>query len=57
MPGKSGKEAFSWGKRGRLGWLRRKLLQETEMEKLETLKDLSRSVPIFQNRYFKPTLI
>ena len=45
MPGKSGKEAFSWGKRGRLGWLRRKLLQETE--KLETLKDLSRSVPIF----------
>ena len=29
MPGKSGKEAFSWGKRGRLGWLRRKLLQET----------------------------
>lgn len=47
MPGKSGKEAFSWGKRGRLGWLRRKLLQETEMEKLETLKDLSRSVPIF----------
>lgn len=46
MPGKSGKEAFSWGKRGRLGWLRRKLLQETEMEKLETLKDLSRSVPI-----------
>ena len=20
MPGKSGKEAFSWGKRGRLGW-------------------------------------
>lgn len=43
MPGKSGKEAFSWGKRGRLGWL----LQETEMEKLETLKDLSRSVPIF----------
>ena len=26
MPGKSGKEAFSWGKRGRLGWLRRKLL-------------------------------
>ena len=32
MPGKSGKEAFSWGKRGRLGWLRRKLLQETEME-------------------------
>lgn len=43
MPGESGKEAFSWGKRGRLGWL----LQETEMEKLETLKDLSRSVPIF----------
>ena len=31
MPGESGKEAFSWGKRGRLGWLRRKLLQETEM--------------------------
>ena len=47
MPRKSGKEACSWGKRGRLGWLRRKLLQETEMEKLETLKDLSRSVPIF----------
>ena len=47
MPGKSGKEAFSWGKRGRLGWFRRKLLQETEMEKLETLKDLSRSVPFF----------
>lgn len=47
MPGKSGKEVFSWGKRGRLGWLRRKLLQETEMEKLETLKDLSRSVPFF----------
>ena len=47
MPGKSGKEAFSLGKRGRLGWLWRKLLQETEMEKLETLKGLSRSVPIF----------
>ena len=54
MPGKSGKEAFSWGKRGRLGWLRRKLLQETEMEKLETLKDLSRSVPIFFFFLFQP---
>ena len=53
MPGKSGKEAFSWGKRGRLGWLRRKLLQETEMEKLETLKDLSRSVPIFSKYIFQ----
>lgn len=50
MLGKSGKEAFSWGNvrgGGRLGWLRRKLLQETEMENLETLKDLPRSVPIF----------
>ena len=53
MSGKSGKEAFSWGKRGRLGWLRRKLLQETEMEKLETLKDLSRSVPIFSKLIFQ----
>lgn len=49
MLGKSGKEAFSWGnvRGGRFGWLRRKLLQETEMENLETLKDLPRSVPIF----------
>ena len=49
MLGKSGKEAFSWGnvRGGRLVWLRRKLLQETEMENLETLKDLPRSVPIF----------
>lgn len=57
MPGKSGKEAFSWGKRGRLGWLRRKLLQETEMEKLETQKTFPEASRFFQNRYFKPTLI
>ena len=52
-PGKSDKEAFSWGKG--VDWLGfgGKLLLATEMENLETLKDLPRSVPIFSKYIFQ----